>query len=116
MQTLRNIPREFVSDDNVSTALEYLNSDTEAVARYNLTKAENALEAIKGRVYGEKEGAAETRKAARDCDQRVCEARDIVAEAQFDLDKVKARIRWATTVWEIWRTQSSNARSAHSVR
>ena len=116
-------PRQFVSDDDVSKALGYLNlgfydedSHPEAVAKLKVNKAQNDLEKIMGQVYGQKEGTAEARKAARDCDERVCAARDNLAEAQFELDAHKARIRSAQAIHETWRTQSSNTRSAHSVR
>lgn len=111
-------PRQLVTDDDVSKALDLFNDENPAQARaeWELEKAENDLERIWAEVYGKQTGTGKDKEAAADCNQRVREARDRVADKRYEVNRCKTRSKWADKVCDIWRTQSSNTRSAHSVR
>lgn len=107
-----------VSDKNVSDALIYLADDPHpiAVARKELTDAENEKDRITAEVYNEQTGSIKDKEAATDADPRVVRAGARVSEAVFGLERHKARIRAAEMILEIWRSENANARAAERVR
>lgn len=107
-----------VSDKNVSDALIYLADDPHpiAIARKELTDADNACEYIEAVVYGEQEGNIKDKEAATRRDSRVVEARARVSTAGFGLERHKARIRAAEMILEIWRSENANVRAAERIR
>jgi len=107
-----------VSDKNVQDALIYLADDPHpiAIARKELTDAENEKERIYAEVYSEKTGSVRDKETASDGDPRIVRAREAVRDAQFGLERHKARIRAAEMILEIWRSENANARAAERVR
>lgn len=107
-----------VTDKNVHDALAYLAADPHpiALARKDLTDAENERERIFAEVYAEQTGSIRDRETACERDQRVRDARKAVSEAGFELDRHKARANAASMLIEIWRSENANARAAERVR
>ena len=107
-----------VSDDTVSKALAYLAEDPHpiALAKKDLTDAENEKERIYAEVYAEQTGSVRDRETACERDPRVREARRAMGEAGLGLDRHKARTRAAESIIEIWRSENANIRAAERVR
>jgi hypothetical protein len=107
-----------VSEKNVSTALTYMAEDPHpvALARKDLTDAENEYESIRAKVYLEQSGTVAEREAATLLDRRVSVAKEAVAEAAFGVDRHRARLRAAEMLIDIFRTENANARAAERVR
>lgn len=108
-----------VSDKNVSDALAYLAIDPHpiALARKDLTDAENEKEKIWAEVYcGQNTGSIRDRESTCELDQRVIDCRRDVAQHSFELERHKARIRAAEMLIECWRSENANARAAEKVR
>jgi hypothetical protein len=108
-----------VSEKNVSDALTYLADDPHpiAVARYNLTVAENKASEAYAKLFlmsGEKTNDA--RKADVECDPVYVEAKQAEAECVLELERHKARTKAADMLLEVWRTENANARAAERVR
>jgi hypothetical protein len=107
-----------VSDKNVSDALAYLAGHPHpvALARKDLTDAENEAERIWAIVYGEQQGSIKDKEAAADRDPRVVAAKKAIADAQCEYEAHRARIRAADMLLEIYRTENANARAAERIR
>ena len=107
-----------VSERNISDALAYLADDPHpiAVARKRLTEAENYCKALYASAFLHAEGSVEARKAIAETDVDHQNAKAVEAEAPFDIERHKARIKAAEMILEIWRTENANARAAERVR
>lgn len=107
-----------VSEKNVSTALTYLAEDPHpiALARKDLTDAENWYEAIWAEIYLLQIGTVGEREAQTRIDGRVTEARNAVTEAAFQVERHKARLKAAEMLVDVWRTENANIRAAERVR
>jgi hypothetical protein len=107
-----------VSEKNVSTALSYLAADPHpfALARKDLTDAENQYERVRAKVYLEQTGTVGEREAATMLDEQVRSTKDAIAEAAFQVDRHRARLKAAEMLLEIFRTENANARAAERVR
>lgn len=108
-----------VSDDNVTAALTYLAADPHplAVARYNLTKAENHSRETFAKLFLSSNGTSnDARKASAECNQAFTEAKASEAEAVLELERHKSRTKAAEMLLEVWRTENANARAAERVR
>lgn len=107
-----------VSDNNVSEALKYLAEFPHpfAIAKKDLTDAENELKRTWAVVYGEQAGPIKDKECATDRDQRVVTARRGVSKATLDLETHRARTKAGEMILEIWRTENANARAAERVR
>lgn len=107
-----------VSEGNVSTALKYMAEDPHpiALARKDLTDAENSLEECRAEVYLQQIGTVAEREAHTVIDIQVQERKQIVTEAAFQVERHKARLRAAEMLLEIWRTENANARAAERIR
>jgi hypothetical protein len=107
-----------VSEKNVSTALTFMAEDPHpmALARKDLTDAENEYERVRAKVYLEQRGTVAEREAATTLDRRVSTAKEAIAEAAFGVDRYKARLNAAQMLCDIWRTENANARAAERVR
>lgn len=107
-----------VSDDTVSKALAYLAEDPHpiALARKEVTDAENEKDRLTAEAYAEEEGSIRDREQA--CERRlsVIEARKRFAQATGDLERHRARVRAAEMIIEVWRSENANARAAERVR
>lgn len=107
-----------VSEDTVHKALQYLAEDPHpvALARKDLTDAENRYERTRARVYLESSGTVDERKSTCEVDDRVGAAKKAVATATLDLDRHRARVRAAEMLIEVWRSENANIRAAERVR
>jgi hypothetical protein len=107
-----------VSEGNVSAALRYLADDPHpiALARKDLTDAENDYERLRAAVYLKQTGTVGDREAATLLDKGVLMAKDAIAEAAFNVDRHKQRLKAAEMLIEIFRTENANARAAERVR
>jgi hypothetical protein len=107
-----------VSDKNVSDALTYLADDPHpiALARKDLTDAENEFERVRAAVYLEQTGTVGEREAGCELDSRVGGAKAAITEAAFALDRHRARMRAAEMLIEVWRSENANVRAAERVR
>jgi hypothetical protein len=107
-----------VSEANVSAALKYLADDPHpiALARKDLTDAENEYERLRAAVYLTQTGTVGEREAATLLDRDVGVAKDAITEAAFGVERHKARLKAAEMLLEIWRTENANARAAERIR
>jgi hypothetical protein len=107
-----------VSDSTVEKALAYLAEDPHpiALAKKDLTDAENERDRIYAEVYAAQEGTIRERDMACERDPQVIQARKNVAAALFDVERHKARTNAGGMVIEVWRSENANARAAERVR
>jgi hypothetical protein len=107
-----------VADDTVSKALAYLSSDPHplALARKDVTDAENEASRLYATVYGEQTGSIKDKEMATDRDERVVASRNVVSGSLLDLERHKARAKAAEMIIEVWRSENANARAAERVR
>lgn len=107
-----------VSDDTVTKALAYLADYPHpiAIARKDLTDAENEKDRIYAEVYAQQTGSIRDRDMACEREPEVIEARKRIAAALLDVERHKARTNAAGMVIEVWRSENANARAAERVR
>ena len=102
----------------VKIALEYLNADPApvALARKEVTDAENKCKRVYSRAFLEASGPVEARKAQAEIDHDYVTAKDEEAEALSQLENERAKVRGAEMLIEAWRTEQSNIRAAERIR
>ena len=107
-----------VSDDTVSKALQYLAEDPHpiALARKELTDAENEKDRLYAQAYAEKEGSVRDREQSCERELQVIEARKAIADCLGVLERHRSRVRAAEMIIEVWRSENANARAAERVR
>lgn len=107
-----------VTDQNVHDALAYLAIDPHplAIARKDLTDAENEKEYTYAVIYGTKTGSVRDRETATECTEDILQCNKVIAGVQFELERHKARTRAADMLIEVWRSENANARAAEKVR
>lgn len=108
-----------VSDDNVTHALQYLASDPHplAVARFNLTVAENKARETFARLFLSSNATTnDAKRASAECNQEYVTAKELEANAVLELERHRARTKAAEMLIECWRTEQSNARAAERIR
>lgn len=107
-----------VSEKNVEASLRYLAEDPHpiALARKDLTDAENSYEELRAEVYLQQSGTIAEREAATLIDVRLLRAKEAVTKAAFQVERHKARLKAADMLIEVWRTENANARAAERVR
>lgn len=107
-----------VDDRKVEIALEYLNADPApvALARKEVTDAENKCKRIYARAFLEAEGPVEARKAQAEIEHDYVTAKDEESEAMGRLENERAKVRGAEMLIEAWRTEQSNIRAAERIR
>ena len=107
-----------VSENNVSDALTYLADDPHplARARKEITDAENKAKRLYARAFMDAQGSVEARKSAAETDDEYVIAKDDEAEAIFQLERHKARVKAAEMILEIWRTEQANIRATERIR
>lgn len=107
-----------VSEKNVSDALTYLADDPHpvAIARKDLTLAENEKEAIFASLYLSIDGPVKERECYAKSHHSYREAQEKEANASADHERHRARIRAAEMLIEVWRSENANARAAERVR
>ena len=108
-----------VSDQNMSDALTYLAADPHplAVAKYNLTVAENkSRETFAILFLASEEKTNDARKADVECDPGYAAAKQAEADAVLEYERHRSRAKAADMLIECWRTEQSNIRAAERVR
>ena len=107
-----------VDDRKVEIALDYLNADPApvALARKEVTDAENECKRCWAKAYLEAQGSVEYRKAKAETDAGYNGAQDEYAEAVRKLENERSRVRGAEMLIEAWRTEQSNIRAAERLR
>jgi hypothetical protein len=107
-----------VSEKNVSDALAYLAIDPHplALARKDVTDAENGAKEHFAFALLEAEGSVAVREAVATTHPDVIEAKDTESAAILALERHKARVKAAEMLIEVWRTENANIRAAERVR
>lgn len=107
-----------VTEKNVSTALAYLADDPHplALARYELTNAENKSRETCARCYLASEGSVEARKATAEIASEYVAAKEAEATAQLEYERHRSRVKAADMLLEIWRSEQANIRAAEKIR
>ena len=107
-----------VSDNNVSDALTYLAADPHpiALARHDLTTAENKSRETYARCFLGADGSVEARKATAEIDPLYVAAKGEEAEAVQEYERHRSRVKAAEMLLEIWRSEQANVRAAEKVR
>jgi hypothetical protein len=108
-----------VSEKNVSDALTYLADDPHplAVARFKLTRAENAArETFASLFLQSDEKTNDAKRADVECNPLYVAAKIEEADCVLELERHKSRTKAADMLLEVWRTENANARAAERVR
>jgi hypothetical protein len=107
-----------VSETNVHDALAYLAIDPHplALARKDVTDAENLAKECFAFALIDAEGSVAVREATATTDRAVMSAKARESEAILDLERHKARVKAAEMLIEVWRTENANIRAAERVR
>jgi hypothetical protein len=106
-----------VSEGDLSIALAYM-GDEEGypVAVFNLRKAENAVSRLHAELFlSSNQTTVDAKKASVEINPRYIAAKDYEAHCELELEQHRARLRKATALPDIWRTESANARNAEKV-
>lgn len=110
---------EFITEAMVSDALNYLAQEPHpiAVARGDLTRAENERKAVRSRVFLMANGKTiAEREATAEASDEYARAIEREARAAEAYEGARAKISWANAAIEVWRTANANARAAERVR
>jgi len=107
-----------VTDDNIHTALAYLAIDPHpvALARKDVTDAENHSKEVFARAFLAAGGAVDTRKATATASKECVAATADESQAIFELERHKARSKAAEMLISVWQSENANARAAERVR
>lgn len=107
-----------VNAARVELALDYLNMDPHplALARKDVTDAENRARREFARAFLSGEGSVEARKAQAELIPAYMQAKAEEADALLDLETHRARVKGAEMLLEVWRTENANARAAERIR
>ena len=107
-----------VSENNVETALRYLSADPHpiAIARYKMTKCENATKELHAQLYLMAEGTVGERESQVEVHPKYQEAKAAEAEALMELERHKSRVKAADALVDVWRSENANIRAAEKVR
>lgn len=109
----------FITEAMVETALNYLAQEPHpiAVAKGELTRAENLRKVVRARVFMMANGKTiAEREATAEASDEYQKAIEREAKASETYESARAKIAWATTAIECWRTANANARAAERVR
>lgn len=107
-----------VSENNVTDALHYLAIDPHpvALARKDVTDAENRCKQAFAKAFLAAEGSVEARKAIAEISEEHTSAKDEEASAILEFERHKARTKAADMLLEIWRSEQANVRAAERIR
>lgn len=107
-----------VSEKNVTDALAYLADDPHplALARKDMTDAENQAKATYADIFLTTEGTVKERECQTEAHAAYKAAKKIEAMAVLDLERHKARSRAAEMIIEMWRSEQANVRAAERIR
>lgn len=109
---------EFITDDMVTAAVEYLAQDPHpiAVAKANVTRKENARKKEYCRIFLMVEGKTNPEKDARVLlSQEYQQAQDKEADAIQKYEEERARQNNADMITELWRSVQANRRASERV-
>jgi hypothetical protein len=111
----------FITDDNVSAALDYLAIDPHPVAeaKYDLMRAENERKRIYAQQFMEASKFVKTvaeREAWALLAPEYVAAQENEALAAKELEKHKSKTNSASTITDMWRSVNANARAAEKIR
>ena len=116
---MNSLPNELIPDSAVQAALEYLAQDPApvAIAKGEMVRAENLRKKIRseGFMKSDKKTVAE-READSETSPSYEAACKHEADAVEKYESERARVTWATTITELWRSVQANARAAERVR
>lgn len=108
-----------VKDEMVSAALGYLAIEPHpvAIARKELTDAENRRKRVFAELYREQNGGTvKDREVAVEVSEDYQVALLEESDAAMKYEDARAKIRSSEMVCEIWRSENANARAAERVR
>jgi hypothetical protein len=107
-----------VNDDTVSKALAYLADDPHplAVAKFNLTTAENKTRETYAGLFLETIGTVKERESQVEKHPDLSRCREAEAECVFEYERHRSRQKAADMICEIWRSDNANARAAEKIR
>lgn len=107
-----------VDENKVAIALEYLGTDPApiALARKDLTKAENKCKRIYSKAYLAAKGTIDERKAHAELDGEYQAAQDEYAEIVGQLENARAMRESGKMLIETWMEESRNIRAAERIR
>jgi len=106
-----------IEDEQVDTALEYLNDARAiAIAHFNAMRAKNALNRIAARLFLEYSGTIKEREAQAEITDEYQNAQTQYEQAVLTLEETKARIEGGRSIIDVWRTYNANARRVEQVR
>jgi hypothetical protein len=107
-----------VNDDKAEIALSYLNMDPHplALARKDVTDAENKARQAYARAFLGAEGSVEARKAMAEVSSEYMAAKNDESHAALEFERHRARVKGAEMLLEIWRSEQANVRAAERVR
>ena len=108
-----------VSESNVTAALQYLAADPHplAVARYNVTVAENKARETYARLFlGSNAGTNDAKRASAESNSEYAATKQVEAEAILEMERHKSRTKAAEMIIEMYRTEAATARAAERVR
>ena len=116
---MTDLPNELIPDSAVDAALHYLAQDPHpvAVAKADVTRAENIRKSAHARAFLTASGKTiEEKKALAELDPQVEAAKKHEGDAIEKFEGERARVTWATTITELWRSVQANVRAAERVR
>lgn len=107
-----------VTEKNISDALAYLADDPHpvALARKDVTDAENQAKEIYAEAFLKAEGTVKERESLADTNPAVKAARKIESGAVLELERHKARSKAAEMLISVWQSENANIRAAERVR
>ncbi len=109
----------FLTDEQVSAALDYLATDPHPVAsaRADVVRAENTRKSTYARAFLDAEGKnIDERKARAEVTPEYEAAKKHEADAILTFRAEEARVNNAHMICDLWRTIQSNNRAAERVR
>lgn len=108
-----------ITDDMVQDALEFLAQDPHpiAAAKAELTRSENGRRAVRSKMFlvSSAKTIAE-REAMAESSPDYLGAIEREAQASEAYEGARAKMTWASTVIDIWRSENANARVSDRVR
>lgn len=109
----------FLTDDQVSAALDYLSQDPHPVAsaRADVTRAENTRKSAYANAFLNADGKTiDEKKARAEITPEYELAKKHEADAILKFRSEEARVNNASLICELWRSVQANARAAERVR
>ena len=108
----------FITEQMVSDPLAYLAIEPHpvAIAKGKLTRCENAKRTFRSKAFLTAQGSVAERQATSDCDRDYLTACDAEAESVQEYENARAKINWANTTIDVWRSQEATIRASEKIR